>query len=267
MIEVFLNERSLHGQFRDTEDVSASLIRVNRALARIRELKAEKRVLYDPALFEAPAVGGRSFSSCLAHIPDKSARLQFKLLKQRLNIVSWRDERLHAVCSYIWKGQDVTDSSVAELAERRLQNRIGFLLNFSPSNFPSGHNIEIHKDSGGTVTLHSVNSDGDLLQWCKSFPELGLNQFDPACGRPPLDEETCLVDTGRFQKMNGLLNKGKRQVYLERRTKLYFCVDSGHRRDDAHLEVFDMRGKHIGEASLDGDINTSKADAMKKLYL
>jgi hypothetical protein len=267
MIEVFLNERSLHAQFRDVAEVSASLVGVNFLLARIAELRQEKRVLYDPRLYNAPTIGSRNFSSCLEHIPDTSARLQFKLLiRQRLRVTDWHAEQLHALCSYVWEGREVVDSSVAELAERSLQNRMGFLLNFSPSDFPSGHCIEVRKDSGEAAILHSVNNGGDLDQWCKSFPKLGLNQYDPTCGRPPLDEETCLVDGGRFQRMRGLRNK-ERQVYLERRTNLYFCVDSGHRRGDAHLEVFDARGNHIGEASLGGEIDTSKADATKELSL
>lgn len=267
MIEIFLNERSLHAQFRDLAEVSTSLVGINQVLARIADLKQGKRAFYDSQLYNAPTTSNRNFSSCLEHIPNKSVRVQFKLLfRQRLGFISWRAEQLQAVCSYVWNGQEVTDSSVAELAERSLQNRIGFLLNFSPSDFPSGHCIEVQKELSEAVILHSVNSESDLDQWCKSFPKLSLTQFDPACGRPPLDEETCLVYAGRFQRMHGLRNKG-RQVYLERKSSLYFCVDSGHRRDDAHLEVFDARGNHIGEANLDGDINLSKADATKSLLL
>lgn len=266
-MEVFLNERSLHSQFRDLGGVSESLVGVNRVLARIVELKVKKRVFYDPRLYTSLATATRNFSSCLQHISDKDVIRQFMRLRDRLELTNWRAEQLHAVCSYVWDGQDFADSSVAELAERSLQRRVGFLLNFSPSDFPSGHCIDILKDLSDPVTLHSVNSEGDLDQWCKSFPKLGLRQFDPTCGRPPLDEETCLLNTGRFQRMQGLRNK-ERQVYLERRTNLYFCVDSGHRGEDAHLEVFDARGNHIAVASLDGDnINKAKADPTKNLPL
>jgi hypothetical protein len=262
-MDVFLNERSLHTQFYDVADVAESLIRVNHLLSLISELLPEKRVFFDPQIYFTQATNNRNFTSCLHHIPDKSARLQFKLLlNQQLAAINWRNEQMHAECSYIWAGQDVMDSSVAELAERSLQNEFGFLLNFSPSDFSSGHCIEVQKDFSEEVTLHSVNSEADLDQWCRLFPELGLTQYDPTCGRTPLDEETVLRDRGRFQRTN--LRNQERLVYLDRRTGHYFCVDNLHRHG-AHLEVFNANGDHIGEADLNGAVDLSKADRAKNL--
>jgi hypothetical protein len=265
MIEVFLNELSLHAQFRDFAEVADSLIRVNSLLTRISELATEKRVFFDPKIYNTQATGNRNFSSCLEHITDKSARLQFKLLmRERLGAVNWRDGQLQAMCSYVWDGQEIAGSSVAELAERSIQRRLGFLLNFSPSNFPPGHCIQVQKELREEVTLSSVNSGDDLDQWCEGFPELGLVQYDPECGRTPLDEETILRDRSRFQKT--ALRNQNRCVYIDRKTNFYLCVDNLHRHG-AHLEVFDANGDHIGEATLDGVIDTSKADTNKNLHV
>ncbi|BDI14472.1 hypothetical protein ANSO36C_02740 [Nostoc cf. commune SO-36] len=50
-------------------------------------------------------------------------------------------------------------------------------------------------------------------------------------------------------------------------TGMYWYVDNLHYGTAAHLEVFDKRGYHIGEADLQGDINTSKKDKNKTIDL
>jgi hypothetical protein len=262
-METFLNEKSLHSQFGCLADFSTSLAGVNRVLSRISELAIEKRVFFDPLLYFSGVVGNQLFSSCLSHITDKSVRLEFKLMRDRLDFINWHEERLHSNDEYIFDGTDVMGSSLAELAERLIQNRTGFLLNFSPSNFTVSQVVIVQRGAV-SANLHAVNNDGDLVNWCRLFPELGLAEYDPLCERSPLDTETILINKGRFNKTN-YRNHG-RAVYQERSTSNYFCVDNLHQQG-AHLEVFNANGDHIGEASLRGVLDASKVDRTKTLSL
>jgi len=262
-MEAFLNEKSLHSQFSCLADFSTSLAGVNRLLSRVAELTIEKRVFFDPVIYHSGVVRNQIFSSCLSHVPDKSVRLEFKLMRDRLNFTDWHEEPLHFNDEYIFNGTDVGGSSLAELAERLIQNRTGFLLNFSPSTFTSSQEVIVQRGSI-SATLYSVNNDGDWLNWCRLFPELGLAEYDSSCGRPPLDTETILINKGRFNKTN-YKNQG-RTVYQERNTSYYFCVDNLHQQG-AHLEVFNANGEHVGEASLRGVVDVSKIDRTKTLPL
>jgi hypothetical protein len=264
-MEAFLNERSLQAQFSDIAAVSAALTIVNRVLNRVAELEIQKSVFFDGQMYAAFATPRRSFASCIVHIPDKNIRLQFKvLLRDRLGAREWRAERMHEECPYVWNNQDMVTTSVAELAERVFQHRIGLLINFAPSDFASGHCVDVAKASSGIVVLDSINNELDLEEWFRLVPELGVVLFDPGSGRTPLDQETILRKRSRFQRTS-IINQGRR-VYLDRQSGNFVCVDNQHIYD-AHLEVFNSNGDHIGEASLDGVFDASKNDPSKNLYL
>jgi hypothetical protein len=257
MMEVFLNECSMHGQFSNVTAVGESLIGVNHVLMRIDETEGAKRVYLSSALYLRPAVASQVFSSCLSQMPQKDARTQFKkLIRERLDAVDWNVERMQCDCMYEWVNEIVSDTSVAELAERLLQQRTGFLLNFCPSNFPPGKVVVVEKEGGATIVLDSINGVVDFDSW------RGVAAYNPQCGRTPLDSETVLRDRGRFVRTK-LLNQG-RHVYLERKTGFYFCVDNLHEHG-AHLEVFNSGYEHMGEATLDGVIDESKVDGDKRL--
>lgn len=71
-----------------------------------------------------------------------------------------------------------------------------------------------------------------------------------------------LDDEGRFQKCNGLVVQGA-SVYRDKQTGYYWYLDMLHK---THYEVFDGTGKkHLGEADLNGKLDTNKADKGKRL--
>ena len=73
-----------------------------------------------------------------------------------------------------------------------------------------------------------------------------------------------LDDKGRFQKCKGLVEQGA-SVYKEKKTGNYWYRDMLHK---THYEVFDSTGrKHLGEADLNGMLDTSKADKTKVLVV
>lgn len=262
-MEIFINERSLHSQFMEMQAVANAVASINRVLFRLVDVPLEKRVLFDPELYLRPTAQGHLFSGCLEQLPDKEVRLQFKrLLREHFSASSWRDEATQKVCAYVCRAIDVRDTSIAELAERNLHGNDGILLNFEFSDFSSEDCLTVVKEHNEAVVLHSLSSTAHLEQWAAAFPELGFGSYDPNGGRTPLDSETVLRDRSRFIKTK--LKNQARAVYLERATGLYFCVDNLH-EFAAHLEVFDAQGAHVGEANLNGVIDTGKADATKFL--
>lgn len=263
MIEAFLNERSLHSQFNGLSDLSEALIKVNRILARFVQADMPKRFLWDGSLFSANAIGTYLFSASFVKIPNLSARLQFKLLTEKLNATQWRTERVHLDLTYYWEGSDFRGSSIAELAERTLAGSEGLLFNFEKSKFPNNA-ISIVINSADCVEIDSTDSQEGLEKWFRARPELGVAIYTADPSRVLQDKETILSNRGRFQRTSRL-NKGK-VVYLERSTGLYWCLDSFHTHG-AHFEVFDANGGHYGEADLTGKIDTSQRDGNKSITI
>lgn len=81
--------------------------------------------------------------------------------------------------------------------------------------------------------------------------------------RVPTDKETVLA--GNEYKRTNITNKGAR-VY--EKDGMYYCRDTFHTGESAHLEVFDRFGNHVGEANpVTGEIISGTADAAKHLYI
>ena len=81
--------------------------------------------------------------------------------------------------------------------------------------------------------------------------------------RVPLDRETVL-NTSDYVKTK---NKVKGASVYKKGDK-YFYRDTLHKGERAHLEVFDKKGNHIGEANpLTGEIIINSADNSKKLKI
>ncbi|MBR5964577.1 MAG: hypothetical protein IK015_00435 [Treponema sp.] len=72
-----------------------------------------------------------------------------------------------------------------------------------------------------------------------------------------------IFDKRRFKKTH-LLHE-KQAIYQEIATGHYWYNDVYHKDNKAHFEVFDKTGVHIAEASMDGEIDYSKADKSKRL--
>jgi hypothetical protein len=261
-MEVFLNELSLHGQFQDVGLVVNAVESINRILFRVADIDCEKRLMYDTSLYYRVTTPDSIFSACLAHLPDKDVRRQFKILLEKAS--KWRDEPKQKACDYYCGGDNVSNTSVAEFFERHIGGVFGFLLNFGGSNFGGNHQVEMIKMQAAPVRIYSVTTLAHLEKWAEDYPQFGLGKYNPNSGRTPLDTETVLRDRGRFLRTK-VKNHG-RAVYLERETGLYFCVDNLH-EFGAHLEVFDANGAHIGEANLEGVIDPSKVDASKEITL
>jgi hypothetical protein len=90
---------------------------------------------------------------------------------------------------------------------------------------------------------------------------LGGRHYAPHARDPPTDEQTCLRDRLLFET-TGRLQQG-RTIYRHKTTGDFYYVDNLHFGAAAHLEVFDKRKGHRGEASLDGTLRPGTKDARK----
>lgn len=72
-----------------------------------------------------------------------------------------------------------------------------------------------------------------------------------------------LEDKNRFQKTN--FKHEKQAIYLEKSTGYYWYNDFFHKDNKAHFEVFDSNGNHLGEASMQGVLDTSQKDKTKTI--
>lgn len=126
--------------------------------------------------------------------------------------------------------------------------------------------------AGSTLAVHSANNfEKNLTLFAKhnrEKPEISTKfNFDEEApyireNRLPKDSETILSD-GTFDKIGKVEPHGA-QVY--KKDKKYYYRDILHFGKKAHLEVFDRKGNHLGEADpLTGEIKPHSADSKKKL--
>lgn len=159
----------------------------------------------------------------------------------------------------------VTDTSMAELAERSLrdQNIVATLINFPNSKFTDQLQLCVTKNDKDTCDLNCIDSRERMQIWLNTILNLHNIQYDLNSDDPPRDQQTILRDIVRFEKTT--LFQGGRRVYKEAKTQHYWYVDNFHFGQAAHLEIFDSRGLHLGEANLEGAIDITKKDLDKRI--
>ncbi len=284
-MEIFINEVSLEGQFmteaefRDAIKIFNSIFELINQKIKDKELYKEDSNIY--ANYEA--IKGSSFNASLNQLKDKSLRTAFiNVVFNKSNPKEWRREKLHSSedlfdCFTIDNDyKNVSDTSLAEVAERKSQNsnKEYLLVNFINSSFKITHPhiincclITVIKNNmeDNQICIDGVDSKPALEYWLENKLNLGSLEYSLDVTEPPRDEQTILRDTTRFQK-NSRKYDG-RCIYCELLTGMYWYVDNLHYGEAAHLEVFDKRGFHIGEADLQGNIDTSKKDKNKTIDL
>lgn len=121
---------------------------------------------------------------------------------------------------------------------------------------PLGQELNISK-LGGFDLVQPKLSDYIYTAYSKEHPVWGM--------RVPQDAETILSDRSLFDR-TGKRYKEHAQIYRHRVTKHYYYRDTFHEGVDAHLEVFDKNGNHLGEADpITGVMREKSKDPKKKL--
>jgi hypothetical protein len=282
-MEIFINEVSLEGQYFTNAEFKEAVIAFKAIFDLINEKIKDKQIYKDNSkLFVYEAIKGSNFSQSLNKIEDKSLKTAFKnVIFNKLNAKEWREEQLHSStdsfdCLIINEQYKVVnDTSLAEVAERKLQNSNSkyLLINFINSSFNLTHHphitkcclITIVKNSNGEncIKLDSLDNKSALENWLEHTFNLSRLEYDESSKDPPTDEQTILREEKRFEKTS--CNYQGRAIYREIETGRYWYIDNLHFGKAAHLEVFNKAGHHLGEADLKGKINKSKKDKNKTI--
>ena len=273
-MQVFINEKSLHeqcnniGEFEQLIITFISLVRKFKKLTNRHNITIDSEIYFDKAIVSntSPIINA-SFASCLNSIRDKALKQALEdTLFNRLNVRNWRDEQFHSLSdTYFCIGSDVKNTSIAELAERKLRvdDLKCFLINFQNSTFQEYLLITVVKNSSTNVELDCVRNGDQLINYLESNFAIKsfIYNFDESY--PPIDRQTVLNDSSRF--MPKRMRRQGRTVYREKTTGYYWYVDNEHYGEGAHLEVFDSLGEHIGRADLYGNIDRNKKDRNRRL--
>lgn len=267
-MNVFVNEHSIDMQHHEQAAFDISLRKFRRTLELLLEQKSELQTYQKAGWVNVyQAVKDKPFLASLNLVKNKELKRAFtQVLFNRLNAKDWQQEQLHSSDDFYMYGDEVvTDTSMAEAAERSIQNidTLHLLINFPESKFAGLSAVRIIKNEKDETNIDCVEQYAQLEQWLESKFQLSRYKYDKNSDKPPTDEQTLLVNEDRFKKTS--LRVQGRSVYYETSTGLYWYVDNLHFGLAAHIEVFDTTGNHYGEANLIGEIDLSKQDKDKKL--
>ncbi len=212
----------------------------------LNQLKEKGTIYNSVLLFNEQAIKDVHIN---ASLPDNGDLLR-AFLNNIKSAVKWESERVHSNDDqYNWRKEYVTGTSVAELAERKLQNNklAGILLNFSKSSYSSEDQINIKKNSNVNIDVDCSFDEKTLTLWLRKYNFVPQHDaYDPSSKLAPLDDQTILAED-MFEKTQ-YKNKGRR-VYRLKGTNQLWVVDAseGHQFGEPHLEVFsEINGEHLG---------------------
>jgi len=266
-MEIYLNDCSFHEQFYDRQGLEKAFRVFVGVLNVFQGLKIEYTFYCEPHL-PYRAVRDEVLTASINRLTEKSLiQLLFDTLN-RIESANWRENPVHSPNDlFACDGVDVGGTSVAEIAERKLRNQhlLGTLINFPNSRYSSRIVLDVTKNGSETLHVACAENKTQLAEWLKEIIDLGSADYDYNSTRPPDDCQTVLRDITRFQR-TGQFQQGRR-VHLEIQTRRYWYVDHLHYGHASHLEVFDARGLHVGESSLEGIVDGSKRDREKKIDL
>jgi len=267
-MKLFINECSLHSQFFSAREFTEAVRIFYSIFVFLNKHNVERTVFKSAYLFiNYRALRDELFSSSLKHsLRDKSLALALKnMVFNKHNAIDWNYDQQHSLeDSFEYNNQSVINTSMSELAERKLNNihLLGVLINFPKSKFERLEIVRVIKNKTNEIDLECIESKLTLEKWLKKHSLLDI--YDDSCKEPPTDSQTVLRDFRRFKVTSTPPQQG-RKVYREISTGYYWYVDNLHFGKAAHLEVFGKNYEHLGEADLQGNINFKPADKKKKL--
>jgi hypothetical protein len=164
---------------------------------------------------------------------------------------------------------DVENKTLAEAAEvKRLGDKNLLALNLPNLKFNRTHHILINVIAKGNpndvshIDIECADCSDSIEVWINRLCNNEYKYLDHL--RPPRDMETCFSNHIKFTQAAIAARPHGRHVFNDARGNFWY-VDNLHIGNAAHLEVFDQNGLHIGEANLDGEIDTSRRDPNKTL--
>jgi len=269
ILEIFVNECSFHEQFHDISSFTLAFRMFFSVLNELNKRQLDQRLYKDSNLFYVyKVVKNELFISSLNSLPDKSLGWALiNTLDNKLNARDWRAEQAHSSDDWFTcEGDIVTETSMAELAERLLvqPTLLGLLINFPQSKFAGLPTVIVVKNEKIPSELDCADETRMLKVWLEDNLHISRYEYDYSSTDPPSDLQTVLRNRTRFGGTS-FIQQG-RKVYKESGTNRHWYVDNRHSGNSAHLEVFDSRGKHIGESDLDGNnLDRDKRDPTRTI--
>ena len=142
------------------------------------------------------------FIKSLNSLSDKSLyQAVTDILFNRQKIIDWNLEQQHSdKDSFEYKNESVTNTSMAELAERKLKciDLICALINFPKSRFENLEIVQIEKNKEFKVDLECVENKQILENWLHKYSLLH-HLYNGSSKEPPTDNQTVLRDPHRFR--------------------------------------------------------------------
>lgn len=243
-MQVFINEKSLHGQF-TVHTVENAIRTFINTIQTINDYRLDSRVFTTQYFFNFNAINGVHLNSTL----EANKELKNTFFQNIRGASKWEDQRLHSnTSSYVSNEINYVDSSIGELAERKIQNGDlkGFLLNFKLSIFDDSVQIDVLKDGAVNVSLDCTKDEDSIMDWLIRNNYIDPDEvYDLNSRSSPLDHQTVLRDNNIFQGMS-IRNQG-RKVYRRIDTDELWVVDNLHYGNDSHIEVFHRTSReHLG---------------------
>lgn len=242
--EIFINECSLQGQFETNAEFEKHVISLIVLMDKIIQKNNFNAELYKGNFFiNFEAVKNQIFQKTFSELKQQT-QVRFKSLLSK-TARDWQKQAVHqATEQYVLVEnlQHVTGTSIAEIAERKLQqSELAYLLiNFSYSNFQTNHPtfslcrlISVIKNQNPPkIDLDCLDNEEAFEQWVTD----------------KLDKRNFLErNSARFQKTTYIVQG--QAVYIEVKTACYWYLDNLHKD---HFEVFNKQGQHLGYSNLQG---------------
>ena len=248
-MEIFINEQSLHGQYKDVYAFTAALRQFMTMFRCLREREAE---MYknSEVFLSRKAVENEFFQVVFAQMKDVSLKTAFRdLIFNRSNPKDWKNERIHLEGDYYFchiSKTCVTDTTLAEVAERDIQDSESrrLLVSFSDSCYKETE-IPVSKDDElleNAVILANASSETEAVDWLNTNTIIVKNN----------GEGTILENIQRFSPTSNSYKGAK--IFKELTSNRLWYLDTLH-ETKRHFEVFDSLGNFIGSANLQGEID------------
>jgi hypothetical protein len=255
-MEFYINEISLQGQYTNPHEAVAALTNYNQLLSFLHEKQVagfwQQDLLFH---YDRKTLQNEAFQVSLDRNPRIGASFR-QLVGGKLKAKDWRNDRLHSDSDFYFYNENlVTDKTVAEIAERNLQDSDTprLLLNFALSDFQNLSAFSIFKNEKTAIKIDCADEKTVLETWFNTFFKPKTQPKDAFLSENP----------SRFQKTKFTV-KGA-TIYIEIATNYRWYMDTFHGTDthDTHFEVFNAQKIHLGEADLSGNLDVSKKDKRK----
>lgn len=238
MINTYLNDCSAQNQFHDWDEMKAL-----REFVELADLaSADTSVFVDvQQIFKVMLSPEHRIPTLLKRDRDLSTRF-YVLVNNALNPTCNTDSS-YEVNKVSYFGRII--GCAYETAAQPL------LINLPNSSFGAGNTVDVTKEGQHAKTIDQVDSLAGWTEYIKSH--LVVVPYTADAKRPPLDEQTILVNTDLFEP-TGKREQGRIRYRRKENGEIWY-VDNAHYGRSAHLEVFDADGVHIGKCQIH-DIKT-----------